>query len=133
MKWHCIYDLSQDHRRVKRIQKATLETEDMGLLPEIALFGSNEWWNAIKDGRIPKLELSGIISKVNDISRGAWPMCVIDANGEKTEWTRYGDDTLYKAGRGIRLEYVYQKWKPSKTNKSLGDKVKVVLKVMIEF
>ena len=81
MKWHCIYDLSQDHRRVKRIQKATLETEDMGLLPEIALFGSNEWWNAIKDGRIPKLELRRSGNGEKNIRNQTTSLCVQGKQG----------------------------------------------------
>lgn len=132
MKWHTIYDLSKDNRLVMQIQKATLDTTDYGILPEIALFGSPEWWDAVKDGRIPTYKVEGTISKINDNIRGAWPVCEIDSNGERTEWTRYGEDAFYQVGRRICIEYIYQRLKPSRFLKFVGDRQKVVLKVSIQ-
>ena len=133
MEWHTVYDLSKDNSRVMKVQRATLETADYGFLPEIALFGSPEWWEAVRDGRIPAYTVTGVISKVNEIVRGAWPVCEINSNGEKTEWTREGDDAAYQVGRRICIEYVYQKLKPSKIWKFLGGRVEAVLRISIEY
>ena len=133
MQWHTVYELSKDDVSVMKIQRATLETADYGFLPEIALFGSPDWWKAVEDGRIPTNTITGIISKVNENIRGAWPVCEVNCDGEKTEWTREGDDAAYQVGRRICIEYVYQRLKPSKFLKSLGDRLKVVLLISIEY
>ena len=133
MQWYTVYDLSKDNTRVKKIQRATLETEDYGFLPEIALFGSPEWWKAVEDGRIPIYTVTGFISKVNENIRGAWPVCEVNSDGEKTEWTRDGEDAAYQVGRRICIEYVYQRGKPSKVWKGLGARTNVALRISIEY
>lgn len=133
MEWHTVYDLSKDYVRVMQIQKASLETEEYGFLPEIAAFGSIEWWKAVGDGRIPRFETTGVITRVNDASRGAWPVCEVSSDGGKTEWTRYGEDELYQVGRRICIEYVYQRGKNSKTWKCVDDCQRVVLNVAIKY
>jgi hypothetical protein len=114
-KWIKIYDLANDHELVSKIQMATLETEDFGLVPEVALFGSKDWWKAIKKGIIPKHELVGIISRVYMSGHNDWPEVEIKSDEEKTVWTRIGDDKYYEVGRKIKLEYVIQKAKKSWT------------------
>jgi hypothetical protein len=93
------------------VQKATLTTADFGLEPEVALFGSDEWWKAIADGRIPRLEIRGVIANVYMTGHGDWPEFEIDTDGRKTRWTRFGDQSLYRAGREVRVEYVMQRTK----------------------
>lgn len=107
--WVKVYDLAEDQETIHLIQKATLTTEDFGLVPEIALFGSDEWWWAIQDGRIPHHELEGVITRVFMSGHGDWPEFEIEASGEKSRWTRLGPDALYRVGNGVRLEYVFQK------------------------
>ena len=98
---------------------------------DIALFGSLEWWNAVRDGRIPTHTTSGVITKVTENVRGTWPLCEINSGGVKTEWTRYGEDDAYQVGRRICIEYVYQRGKPSKVWKGSSGRMKVVLRVSI--
>ena len=133
MEWHTVYDLSNDNASVMKIQRATRETADYGFLPEIALFGSPKWWEAVRDGRIPTYTVAGFISKVNENIRGAWPVCEVNSDGEKTEWTREGYDAAYQVGRRIYIEYVYQRGKSSKVWKGLNNRMKVVLKIAIEY
>ena len=133
MEWHTVYELSKDNTSVMQIQRATLETADYGFLSDIALFGSPEWWEAVRDGRIPTYTVTGFISRVNENIRGAWPVCEVNSDGEKTEWTREGDDAAYQVGRRIYIEYVYQRGKPSKVWKGLGDRTKVALRISIEY
>jgi hypothetical protein len=48
--WMKVYDLSQDQAAIALIQRASSQTRDFGFVPEIALFGSKEWWAAVEDG-----------------------------------------------------------------------------------
>lgn len=56
--WTKIYDLAEDQELISKVQKATLDTQDYGLVPEVALFGSKEWWEAKKFRRIKKICLA---------------------------------------------------------------------------
>jgi hypothetical protein len=104
-----IYDLSNDHELVEKVQRATLTTTDFGIVPEIALYGSTEWWEAIEDGRIPKHAIDGVISDVFTSGDSNWPQFEIDCNGSKTVWTRCGDPLSYEVGQRVKLIYVVQK------------------------
>jgi len=114
-KWTKVYDLAQDKELVSKVQKATLETEDYGLVPEVALFGSEDWWDALTNGIIPKHKVIGVISRVYMSGHNDWPEFEIDSDGEKTTWTRVGVDNFYEVGRKVKLEYVIQKAKKSWT------------------
>lgn len=122
-KWIKVYDLSDDDELVEKVQNATLNTTDFGLVPEIALYGSTEWWKAISHGRIKKHEIEGIITSVFSSGDSNWPQFEIDSNGKKTVWTRFGDHSLYEVGRRVRLEYVVQKPKKSWTGSPYQNEV----------
>jgi hypothetical protein len=79
------------------------------------LFGSKDWWDAIKNGVIPKHKIVGVISRVYMSGHNDWPEFEIESIGEKTTWTRVGVDSFYKVGRKVILEYVVQKAKKSWT------------------
>ena len=114
-KWINVYDLSDDDELVAKVQNATLNTTDFGLVPEIALYGSKEWWEAISSGLIQKHEIDGIITSVFSSGDSNWPQFEVDANGKTSVWTRFGDHSLYEVGRRVKLEYVVQKPKKSWT------------------
>ena len=75
----------------------------------MALYGSEAWWKAIEDGRIPKHEVQGTISRVYMTGHGDWPEFELDTGAVKTRWTRIGDQALYREGREAKVEYVIQK------------------------
>jgi len=129
MKWQKVYDLADDTRRITLVQKATVETEDYGLVPEIALYGTKEWWNAIANGRIDRLQIEGRISRVYMSGHNDWPEFEVESDGEKTSWTRCGDDSQYKVGRRVRIEYVWQKAKKAWAG---SNHQKEVLRIFIE-
>ena len=108
-----IYDLKMDKERVRQIQKATLETTEFGLVPDPALFGSDEWWGAIKLGRIPVQTVKGVISRVFMSGHNDFPEFEIDDGKEKTQWERRGIEEAYTVGRSVLLKYVIQKFKKS--------------------
>ena len=116
-KWIKVYDLSDDDELVAKVQNATLNTTDFGLVPEIALYGSTEWWEAISNGLIQKHEIEGEITRIFSSGDTNWPQFEVDGDGEKTVWTRFGDHRLYVIGRRVKLEYVVQKPKKSWTGR----------------
>jgi hypothetical protein len=127
--WDVAYDLAEDKETVHLIQKATLTTKDFGLVPEVALFGSEDWWAAITDGRIPKHEARGTISRLFMSGHGDWPEFELDSDGSKTSWTRCGDQTLYAEGKEAKVEYVMQKLR----EKWVGNQPqKSVLRVLVK-
>ena len=122
-KWIKAYDLSDDDELVAKVQNATLNTTDFGLVPEIALFGSKEWWDAISSGLIQKHEIEGEITRVFVSGASSWPLFEIDSDGDVTIWTRFGDHNLYVVGRRVKLEYVVQKPKKSWTGSPYQNEV----------
>jgi len=109
--WVKVYDLAEDQETIRLVQQATLDTEDFGFVPEVALFGSDDWWQAIQDGRIPSHEINGVISRVFMSGHGDWPEFELETSGEKSRWTRLGPEELYRVGNEVKLEYVLQKAK----------------------
>lgn len=119
--WIVAYDLAKDDEKTSIVQKATLTTTDFGVVPEVALFGSPEWWAAIRDGRIPCYEVCGTISRLYMTGHRDWPEFEVDCNGSKTSWTRWGNPSAYAEGRTARIEYVFQKLRrePHETHKQV--------------
>jgi len=67
-----------------------LTTIDFGFVPEIALYGSRQWWQAMEDGRIPLHQIEGVVSDVFTSGESNWPQFEIDSNGAK----RFGQDLV---------------------------------------
>lgn len=107
--WVKVYDLKEDLETIQLVQRATLNTKEFGLEPDVALYGSDEWWRAVSDGRIATHSVSGTISRVYMSGHGDWPEFEVDSGGEKTRWTRVGDQSLYEPGSRVKVEYVLQK------------------------
>jgi hypothetical protein len=131
MEWVKIYDLAEDPETVKRVQRATLETEQFGLKPEPALFGSPEWWRAVESGELESLWLTGVITRPLWTGMNDYPEVEIEEeSGHVSSWTRFGDVTQYAKGRRIRIRWVLQRLK--KPVEGLGDDPEQVLEVWLE-
>lgn len=126
--WVVAYDLATDQETISLVQRATLTTKDFGVIPEVALFGSAEWWAAISDGRIPKHEVRGTISRLLMTGHGDWPEFELDSSGEKTTWTRMGNQAAYAVGKAAKIEYVMQKLRRDLLNQ--GEQ-KQILRVLV--
>ncbi|MFU8829938.1 MAG: hypothetical protein ACNA8P_10975 [Phycisphaerales bacterium] len=109
--WLKIYDLAADKNMISKVQEATLETEEYGLVPDVALFGTADWWIAIDSGKIPRHVLTGTISHVFDTERGGWPEFEVESDAGRTRWTALGNERHYREGRRVKIEYVVQKAK----------------------
>ncbi len=55
-----VYALRDDTDAIASIQKATLETDEDGLEPDPALFGSADWWSAIDRATWPSAKLLAV-------------------------------------------------------------------------
>lgn len=125
-----VYNLRENVDEIAAIQKTTLETEDFGLVIDIALFGSEKWWSAIDSGDIPVLTVLGKISDVYMAGHNDFPMFDIDSDGVITSWEIIGDDSFYKVGASIKLEYVIQMAKKSLAGEGLEHEI--ILKIFID-
>jgi hypothetical protein len=113
MDWINVYDLHKDVDVVRAIQEATLTRPGYGLLPEPALFGSEEWWAAVEDGRVATQTLDGVVADVRWESMGDWPGWTFRASdGTESRWTREGDHTRYIVGLRARIRFAVVSWKP---------------------
>lgn len=115
MTWHKIYDLRADADWVAKVQKATLTTKDYGIEPTHGIFGSDEWWLQIADGRLPMHTLKGTITRVYMGSMGDWPEFEMKCDdGALLKFTRKQTlrdgtrDGFYTVGSKIEIDAVWQ-------------------------
>jgi hypothetical protein len=133
MNWVTVYDFASDRQRIDTMQKATLGPTDFGVSPKPALVGSPEWWRAIEQGQLARVEVEGKISRVYWGSMGDWPEFeLLTEDGTQSRWTREGDLTRYVEGLRIRLSYTLHPWKVAKDSLGLGDASKIVLRIDLE-
>lgn len=108
-----LYALWDDTLGIKRIQDATLKTEDYGVLPEHGLFGSAEWWSAIEKGALPVYTIQGIICDLTMESMNDWPVFkILTDDGYVTksitrEHLPLRADDEYQIGRRVIWQYVH--------------------------
>lgn len=126
--WLKVYDLMEDQQTINLVQRASSQTQDFGFVQEIALFGSEEWWAAVEDGRIPTRTVEGLISRLYMSGHGDWPEFEISVGDQTTRWTRMGNQKEYKVGRKVRLQYILQR--PKKP--WLSEEIEQVLRIFIE-
>ncbi len=108
-----VYDLERDREYVERVQAATVQAGEFALRTDNGLFGSSQWWAAIRDGTVPTERIEGTIEQL--YQKGEWPEFSVDADGERTSWAMDGDIARYDVGKRVRIEFVtleYQKPKP---------------------
>jgi hypothetical protein len=126
------YKFKDDKEAIKRLQEVSIDQKsNYGLKVENGLLvGTSEWFQAIDDKIIPKLTLTGIISKVYMSGHNDWPEFEIKSNEELSTWTREGEDKLYQVGKLVEIDFVIQKYK--RQWDMLGPTTKKVLEIRIE-
>ena len=129
-----IYDLRTDHKHIRDVQDATLHNSWSGLVPEHGLFGSEEWWASINEGRIRVHVIRGRITRVYMSGHNDFPEFEVDDGKAKTKWARVGTDSEYVVGRPVEIEYVLQRFKneDKKLRKILGEYSECVLRISVE-
>lgn len=112
-----LYALWDDSLGIKRIQDATLNTKDYGVLSEHGLFGGPEWWAAVEGGALPVHVVRGIICDLAMESMNDWPIFkILCDDGTVTrsitrEHLPMKADDQYKIGRRVIWQYVYVRHK----------------------
>ncbi|GAA5014895.1 hypothetical protein GCM10023317_53870 [Actinopolymorpha pittospori] len=113
MEWVTVYDLRRDRQRIDAVQEATLHRPGYGLDPNPAVLGTDEWWRAVADGRIPSRVDEGVVGHVRWGSMGDWPEWTLRRDdGQERTWTREGDHTRYVDGLRARIRVITVRWKP---------------------
>ena len=130
-----VYELQKDLQYIENVQKATLETDDFGVEPTHRLYGSDEWWDNIESGVLPKHTALGKITRVYMGSMGDWPEFeMITDNGETLAWTREQNspdlDALYTQGATVQVVYVIQQHRPKSWDS--GAETKCVIEIRVE-
>ena len=96
----CVYRLADDSKKIRDVQRARTKTEEYGVEPTPALFGSPQWWEAVQDGALPTGWVHGSIDRPIWSGMNDFPEVEIqDASGKISTWIRYGDVTQYSKGR----------------------------------
>lgn len=130
-----VYELRKDAEHVRKVQKATLTTEQYGIQPTHGLFGSDEWWQKIESGDLPKHTLRGTITRLAMGSMGDWPGFTMRTDdGAESSWQRFAHTTelcgLYAVGRCVELVYVVQRNR-EKAPVDAGEETECVIEVRI--
>jgi hypothetical protein len=134
-RWHVVYNLTQDLDHIRRVQHATLSTDQFGILPTHGLVGSDEWWQRIESRELPIHAVSGVIDRVYMTGHNDFPQFdPLTREGDKSSWERLCndrcDDSLYVAGAAIEVDYVLQQWK--RPVPVLGTTTRLVVAIRIE-
>jgi hypothetical protein len=132
-----VYDLQDDHQRIRWMQEATMTTRDFGLVPTHGLFGSTSWWRNIENGNLPSFRQTGQITNVYNIGDGDHPeFSMLDESGIESNWKREvnqaEDDDLYIVGRGVELDYVFQRTRMDLRALGIDETEKCILSVRID-
>lgn len=131
-KFQTAYKFKDDKEAIKRLQDVSVDKKsNFGLKVENGLLvGTNEWYQAIDDNTIPKVTLTGIISKVYMSGHNDFPEFEIKSNEGLSTWTLEGEAKHYQVGKLIEIEFVIQKFK--RQYDILGPTTKKVLEIRIE-
>ena len=132
-----VYDLHDDHQRIRWMQEATMTTRDFGLEPTHGLFGSTGWWLNIEHGNLPAFQQTGLITNIYNVGDGDHPeFSMVDESGIETNWKREvnqpEDDDLYIIGRRLELDYVLQRTRMDLRVLGIDQTEKCILSVRID-
>jgi hypothetical protein len=132
-----VYDLLDDHQRIRWMQEATMTTKDFGLEPTHGLFGSPDWWLNIEHGNLPTFQQTGLITNIYNVGDGDHPeFSMVDESGIETNWKREvnqsEDDDLYIIGRRVELDYVLQRTRMDLRELGIDQTEKCILSVRID-
>lgn len=129
-----VYRLKDDLARIEAVQRATRTTKNFGIEPTHGMFGSDEWWERIASGELQLHTLSGEITDVYMGSMNDWPeFKMMSRVGEESRWTREQNtgvqDSIYRIGRHVEIDYVLQRSRPESFAK--GAERKQILEIRI--
>lgn len=114
-------ELAGDPNRIRLTQELTLNAArpEMGLRGDNGLFGSPTWWQNLSNGKIPTLEIVGIIDRTYCAGQGdSGPPNMVDLLTDAGSIEAVGiyvndkaDVALFKPGRRVSVVYALEKLK----------------------
>jgi len=107
--WLKIYDLWNDTPRIEAIRQASLHAPNAGLVSEHGLFASEDWWQAVSQGRIPRYVAEGYIAPIQAAGPNDIPQFDLVSPRGTTRWVWLGDMRYFVPGTAARIVYVPQK------------------------
>jgi hypothetical protein len=137
-------DLADDPEHVALAQALTLNAAkpQMGLSGRYGLFGSDEWWASIADGKMPMQRHSGIITRAyrsgQDSSGADNTIDLMAEGGAVLAVGIYVNDAkdvaLFLPGHAVTITYVLDELKPQAAinSGSLHSKVALEMAVSLE-
>ena len=116
-------ELKENPGRIALAQALTLDKSKpcMGLKGTYGLFGSQEWWSNIEEGKMPLLLLSGVIQRTyiagQDSSSKENSFSLLLGDGSIREeiiynHTREEDRRLFVVGSRVEIVYAFDELKP---------------------
>ncbi|WP_199611737.1 hypothetical protein [Flocculibacter collagenilyticus] len=119
-----VYQLKEDLRdnpepMIKAQQLTQDNSKPFGLKGACGLYGSDEWWESIKDGKLPTKHIFGIINKLyvsgqEETSRANTVELLLGdgtSHHESILVNNNDDYQLFRVGRELHLFYVYDELK----------------------
>jgi len=109
-----VYQLHRDKRRVEAVQRATLTTRKFGIARTHGLFGSDEWWEKIKSGKLAVHTVHGVITRLYMGGMRDTPEFKVRSDtGKESSWLRHANGKalgdFYAVGRRVEIDYVLQR------------------------
>ena len=123
-----VYDLEKDREYVERVQAATVQAGEFALRRDNGLFGSSQWWAAIRGGSVATERVEGTIVQL--YKTGDWPEFAVEADGQRSSWAMDGDVSRYEMGKSVRIEFVNVEYERPPPNAEAS--TRVVLGIWIE-
>jgi len=136
-------DLADDPEHVVLAQALTLNAAkpQMGLSGKYGLFGSDEWWSSIANGRMPLEHHSGVITRAyrsgQDSSGANNTIDIIVDDDSICTVGIYSNDpkdvALFLPGHAAAITYALDELKPQAAINSGSPYSKVALKMAVSF
>ena len=123
-----VYDLEKDREYVERVQAATVQGGEFALRIDHGLFGTDQWWAAIRNGDVPTERLEGMIVQL--YKTGEWPEFAVEVDGERSSWAMDGDVGRYRVGKGVHIEFITAEYR--KPPPEADASTRVVLGIWVE-
>lgn len=135
-------ELKSNPKRVALTQALTLDKSrpNFGLKGTYGLFGSQQWWDSIENGKMPLQFISGTIERTYVAGQDPSPMpnsfTLLLENGSKLEesiysYTKKEDNKLFNVGSRVEIVYALDELKIG-AQRNFGEKYnEIVLEMAV--
>lgn len=104
-----VYNIHKDPGNIEMLRRATEENGGYGFHPVPYLIGTEEWWDAVNAGEVPRKVVNGMVSSVCWGAMGDYPSFTVTGDGDSCTSRRFGDVTRYVIGLKARVTLLRMK------------------------